>query len=133
MFFFQRLRTSLTDDNVLFNEINSKIKSHSLTLCSLKESLAESTFLQLFIEKCQKEEKFVGEIKFSYLNNQLKDDIFGAFVTTGDGNCLFNAVSQCLFGNELFSNNLRLAAALQVMQNSDLFQRILTRESFFMQ
>ena len=41
--------------------------------------------------------------------------------TSGDGNCLFNAVSLALFGTESFATELRLRTALELLLNCEFY------------
>jgi len=40
-------------------------------------------------------------------------------MVTGDGNCLFNAVSIALCGNEVLSTEIRLRSAIEMLCNPD--------------
>ena len=46
-------------------------------------------------------------------------------VTTEDGNCLFNAISNSIYGNEMQSHNLKLCSAFIVFENQSFFQKVL--------
>ena len=45
--------------------------------------------------------------------------------TTGDGNCLFHAISNSVYGNESQSYNLKLCSVFIVYENQDFFQNVL--------
>ncbi len=50
---------------------------------------------------------------------------FEAVKTTGDGSCLYNAVSIILFGNERFSQKLRIASIYTILKHEEYFAEIL--------
>jgi hypothetical protein len=50
---------------------------------------------------------------------------FEAVKTTGDGSCLYNAVSISLFGNERFSQKLRIASIYTILKHEEYFAEIL--------
>ncbi|KAL3875906.1 hypothetical protein ACJMK2_033811 [Sinanodonta woodiana] len=54
----------------------------------------------------------------SYIMANYVDDVYGnPITTTGDGNCLYNAISILLFGNEALATQLRYLTCIQLVTN----------------
>lgn len=53
--------------------------------------------------------------------------LYKPVITTGDGNCLYNAVSQCLFGDESKQNIIRSCHLFIIFEYEDYFREIYKR------
>ena len=66
-----------------------------------------------------------GEFAQYILNKCRLQNLGIPSMTTGDGNCLFNAVSIALTGNEDCAAELRLRTSVEMALNADTYQRCL--------
>ncbi len=91
---------------------------------------ANNYIIQEVIKKCRNTIKlpsYFGQIKDDkvkqiVLKHTTNDNSkFEAILTTGDGNCLYGAVSNALFGNESYSFKLRLASLLIIIRYEQFF------------
>ena len=63
----------------------------------------------------------------SLINKLISNELYEALHTSGDGNCLYNSISICLFGDDRYNWRLRLACLLVVFEQEEYFRSILKR------
>ncbi len=105
--------------------------------CQMIKSIvdANSEDIEANIAKCRNHvmPTYCGQVKDSAVKELLCKDsinassIFEAVKTTGDGSCLYNAVSISLFGNEKFSQKLRVASIYTILKHQEYFTEILQK------
>ena len=103
-----------------FHEIFKDVKNIKNSLACLV-TLLRSQEISIF------DEKLSIDTKFESLKSAGNDFFYlKAVHTTGDGNCFYNAVSICLFGNENFSLCLRLVVIFIFLENERYFRDLTT-------
>ena len=118
----------------------------NLVLLALKnlQEMVKRVFmvLQFLRAYCQKNEKINRDLNSSCAAlqtdenaNQLLEQLRGILnkrpiLTTGDGNCLFNAVFQCLTGSEVISTKLRYFTAVKLGTNHHKYKDECVRREF---
>ena len=63
----------------------------------------------------------VDETARSILSENKTCSAFQPIITTGDGNCLFNAASRSICGNERMASELRLRTSLELINNQEFY------------
>lgn len=64
---------------------------------------------------------FVDETARSILSENKTSSAIQPIITTGDGNCLFNAASRSICGNERMASELRLRTSLELINNQEFY------------
>ncbi|KAL3873416.1 hypothetical protein ACJMK2_036536 [Sinanodonta woodiana] len=59
------------------------------------------------------------------------NDVYGNPITTGDGNCLHNAISILLLGNESLATLLRYLTCIQLVKNMDAYMNHLISNDLY--
>ena len=112
----------------IFDSIN---QCDSVTIKQIIKS--NNNIIQEVIKKCRNTFKlptYFGQIKDDKVKQIViklttnDNSKFEAILTTGDGNCLYSAVSNALFGNESYSFKLRLASLLIIIKYEQFFDNL---------
>ena len=107
-------------DNRNFFSIKNSLKNLKQDLIIIIKSL-RSQELKLFNQKEMQIDNFFNFLKINY--EEFSN--FETVITSSDGNCFYNAISLCLFGNEEFRHVLRLAVVFIVFENEQYFRNLI--------
>jgi hypothetical protein len=118
-------KLQIKNQHLLFSSLSG------LNLESIKILISSNTdLIQSFIEKCRAATPplYSGQPRDLKRENRCKqfiDTPFVAIAIAPDGNCLYRSISMCLFGNQDYHVQMRLATIYFVLKFEAYFQELL--------
>lgn len=121
--------TTLAND--ILNQICTRNVDNSLIYSSEVKDILNYYYAKRGFKKthgtiCSVRSNFVHDPKFDRSTNFLLGNSFANVIQiTGDGNCLYNSISYCLFRTEKYNKDLRVICVKTIIEYAEFFEKII--------